>query len=138
MAEERSPEFQEALRSGYPFLVWHDAGGREHVLSLPDSWQSLTVGRGMSCDLILHWDDDTSRIHAELRRMGDDWVLVDEGLSRNGSWLNGERVTGRRRLSDGDTLRFGQTEIAFFAPLQATGETRAVTRFDLKTPPADA
>jgi hypothetical protein len=48
--------------------------------------------------------------------MGSRWTVADDGLSRNGSFLNGERVTGRRRLVDGDVLRFGRTQIAFCAP----------------------
>ena len=34
---------------------------------------------------------------------------MDDGLSRNGTFVNGERLSGRRRLTDGDTLRFGGT-----------------------------
>jgi pSer/pThr/pTyr-binding forkhead associated (FHA) protein len=39
--------------------------------------------------------------------------VVDEGLSRNGTFVNDERLTGRHRLSDGDTLRFGRTRVTF-------------------------
>ena len=45
-------------------------------------------------------------------------MLVDEGLSRNGSFVNGERVDGRRLLDDGDELRFGQTLLRYRAPFQ--------------------
>ena len=34
-----------------------------------------------------------------------DWTVVDDGLSRNGTYVNGERIHGRRRLVDGDTPR---------------------------------
>ena len=33
-------------------------------------------------------------MHAELTRIGDDWVVCDEGLSHNGTFVNGERVRG--------------------------------------------
>ena len=46
----------------------------------------------------------------------DDWTVVDDGLSRNGTFVNGERLTGRRRLSDGDTVRFGATTMTFRSP----------------------
>jgi pSer/pThr/pTyr-binding forkhead associated (FHA) protein len=48
--------------------------------------------------------------------VGSDWTLADDGLSRNGSHVNGERIVGRRRLSDGDVVRVGQTTIVFRAP----------------------
>ena len=55
-------------------------------------------------------------MHAALERLGDDWTVVDDGLSRNGSYLNGDRVTSRRRLRDGDVLTVGGVAIAFRAP----------------------
>ena len=42
-----------------------------------------------------------------------DWTIVDDGLSRNGTFLNGERLTGRRRLRDGDTFVLGSTSFRF-------------------------
>ena len=43
--------------------------------------------------------------------MGADWVLCDDGLSHNGTFVNGERVRGRRRLRDGDVVAVGATQI---------------------------
>src|SRR5205823_11020520 len=40
----------------------------------------------------------------------------NEGRSRNGSSVNGERIDGRRRLRDGDVLRIGRTVLAFRVP----------------------
>jgi ATP/maltotriose-dependent transcriptional regulator MalT len=39
--------------------------------------------------------------------------VVDDGLSRNGSFVNGERLSGRRRLDDADSLRLGHTSLLF-------------------------
>jgi predicted component of type VI protein secretion system len=44
------------------------------------------------------------------------WSGVDDGASRNGSFVNGERVQGRRRLRDGDVLRIGRTLVVYRAP----------------------
>ena len=41
--------------------------------------------------------------------MGGDWVVCDDGLSHNGTFVNGERVRGRRRLRDGDVIAVGAT-----------------------------
>ena len=70
----------------------------------------LTLGRAPGCELELGWDAKVSGTHAQLERIGgSDWTLVDDGLSRNGSFVNSERLRGRRRLADGDVLRFGDT-----------------------------
>jgi hypothetical protein len=69
----------------------------------------LTIGRRSSCDVPLPWDREVSRLHAELTLVGGAWVVCDAGLSRNGTFLNGERVHGRRRLRAGDVLRVGAT-----------------------------
>ena len=77
----------------------------------------------MAAEISLRWDPEVSTIHAQLERVGDDWALVDDGLSRNGSFINGERMVGRRRLHNGDRLRFGRTPLSFHAPLQAGDRT---------------
>jgi hypothetical protein len=123
-SESEAQQIAAAERQGDPYLLYHNAEKRQMVLSLPDSWERVTIGRGLGADLVLSWDEDVSRVHAELQRMGDEWVLVDEGLSRNGSYLNGDKVEGRRMLRDEDELRFGQTVVRFKAPFQARGETR--------------
>ena len=59
------------------------------------------------------WDTEVSRLHAQLEPVGSDWIVVDDGLSRNGTYVNGERVNGRRRLRDGDRIVFGETPVQF-------------------------
>ena len=83
----------------------------------------MIVGRQPGLDLVLAWDEEVSRVHARLERAGDSWTLVDDGLSRNGSFVNGERLAGRRRLEPGDRLRFGRTEAVFRAPLAIPADT---------------
>jgi S1-C subfamily serine protease len=51
-------------------------------------------------------DLDVSSRHAELRIVGDRYVLVDLG-STNGTFVNGQLVDGERALFDGDVLTFG-------------------------------
>jgi pSer/pThr/pTyr-binding forkhead associated (FHA) protein len=104
-----------AERLGLPFLVFRDGDGTQVIVTLPASGEA-TVGRRLTNDIALDWDGEVSRIHARLERVGGDWTVVDDGLSRNGSWLNGERLTGRRRLRDADALRVGNTIIAFLQP----------------------
>jgi pSer/pThr/pTyr-binding forkhead associated (FHA) protein len=117
----------DAERDGLPFLVYRDGERRQLIRTLGDE-QRLSVGRSEAADLSLAFDAEVSRVHAELERLGEEWALADDGLSRNGSFVNGERVMGRRRLSDGDLLRFGSTPVLFRAPSgAATDETVAAT-----------
>ena len=72
--------------------------------------------------------------HAELLPCQEGWALVDDG-SRNGSFLNGERVTEQRPLRDGDVLRFGDTVVLFRAP--GTDEERQPVRSPNRSLPSD-
>jgi class 3 adenylate cyclase len=110
----------QAERRGRTFVVFHDAGGKQHVVDLHDEEPTITIGRRADSDVALSWDHDVSRRHAELRRMPEGWALVDEG-SRNGSYLNGERVSGQHPLREGDVLRFGDTVVLFRAPATDEG-----------------
>ncbi len=98
------------------FLLFDDATGRQRIVELPHAVASVTIGRRPTCDVPLPWDDNVSRLHAQLIRLGADWVLCDEGLSHNGTYVNGEHVRGRRRLVAGDVLTVGNTPIALCAP----------------------
>jgi phosphoserine phosphatase RsbU/P len=71
----------------------------------------LTIGRSSRNDICIS-DPFASRLHAELRREGDHVLLVDNG-SANGTFLNGQRVSGTVRLEPGDLIRIGETEIEF-------------------------
>lgn len=113
----------EAERLGRPFLVYRDADGEQRLLAIGDEVASLWVGRSPSADLNLAWDNEVSGLHAQLEMVGMECTLVDDGLSRNGSFVNGERVSGRRRLRDSDTLRFGKTGVLFRAPAESATET---------------
>jgi DNA-binding transcriptional ArsR family regulator len=105
----------EAERLGRPFLLHVDDAGAQRIVELPPDRERLTLGRGEACDVALPWDGEASRVHALLERLHEEWSVDDSG-SRNGSFVNGERVNGRRRLRDGDVLRVGKTLIVFRAP----------------------
>lgn len=109
---------------GRPFLVYRDGDGRQQLLRLPPDDAGLTIGRNDAADLCLEWDDEVSGLHAELEGVAGEYVLVDDGLSRNGSFANGERVHGRLRLRDGDLIRFGRTVVLFRFPHSGRGATR--------------
>jgi predicted component of type VI protein secretion system len=93
-------------------LVYRDDTGAQRFCPL-EGRESLTIGRSSGCDVRLPWDERVSRVHAALELVGHDWTLVDDGLSRNGTFLNGERLNGRRRLHDSDTFVLGSTSFRF-------------------------
>jgi pSer/pThr/pTyr-binding forkhead associated (FHA) protein len=106
----------EAERWGLPFLIFRDGDGRHRIFTLDEDRDRLTFGRRSSADVSLKWDEQVSRLHAELLRVGEDWTLHDDGLSLNGTFVNGELVRGQRRLQDGDAVRIGRTVLIFRDP----------------------
>jgi pSer/pThr/pTyr-binding forkhead associated (FHA) protein len=105
----------EAERGGRPFLVFRDGDGAQRLLDLTAN-ERLSIGRGAGNELSLPWDTEVSRLHAELEAIAGEWTVSDDGLSRNGTFVNGTRISGRTRLRDGDLLRVGQTSIAYRRP----------------------
>lgn len=116
-ATQRPEEIRDrivAQRRGTPFLLYRDGTGEQAIYELDG--ERVTIGRRAANDIALTWDHEVSRAHAELTRMGDDWVVCDEGLSHNGTFVNGERVRGRRLVRGGDVIAVGDTQLAFCAP----------------------
>ena len=115
-----SPEDLEARRaaerSGAPFLLLRDDQRVQQIVRLDPGSGSVTVGRRHEADVALAWDPEVSRLHAELEFKAGEWTLCDDGYSQNGTYVNGLRMHGRRRLTDGDLVRIGQTSIAFCDP----------------------
>jgi pSer/pThr/pTyr-binding forkhead associated (FHA) protein len=105
-------------RAGAVHLVYRDAAGGQVLVVLASLRKSLTIGRE-GCDITLGWDNEVSRLHAQLELVGRYWTVLDDG-SRNGSFVNGERLQGRHRLREKDTLQFGRTVIVFRSPKAET------------------
>jgi hypothetical protein len=101
-----------AERDGRAFVVWRASEVLQLTHLGPERWR-VTIGRAADADLPLTDDTQVSRTHAILELVGGEWTLIDDGLSRNGSYVNGTRVLGRHRLTDKDRLCFGATEVIF-------------------------
>ena len=87
--------------------------GRDRQLTLSADIRRVTVGRSHRSDLALTWDRTVSRLHAAIEWIGTHWSVIDDGLSRNGTFVNGERLAGRRRLRSGDIIQIGLTAVTF-------------------------
>ena len=108
-----------APRDAVPRLPRRD--GRQPAARADPERSPLTIGRQPASDVALTWDDEVSRAHADIECIGDVWTLVDDGRSRNGSFVNGERVHGRRPLHHGDVVAVGRTPARL---LRAAAERR--------------
>ena len=86
------------------------------MVTLDNERSPITIGRRPDNDIVLSWDSEVSRRHAHLLHTDRGWALIDDE-SRNGSYLNGERVTRQGPLRDGDVFRFGDTVVLFRAPV---------------------
>jgi pSer/pThr/pTyr-binding forkhead associated (FHA) protein len=87
--------------------VW--GGGRPQVVALEGA--RATIGRSGENAVVLR-DGSASRVHALVEQLNGGWLLRDLG-SRNGTFLNGERIVGDRVLRSGDELKVGDTKIIF-------------------------
>ena len=118
-AGQSATELQRQIHAeniGDPFLVYRDGNGEQLIVPLA-ARARVTIGRSEDSELDLDFDEEVSRVHAQLERVGDEWALSDDGLSRNGTFVNRTRVARRQRLRDRDLLRVGRTGILFRAPV---------------------
>lgn len=92
-----------------PELIVKQAGFPDTVYKLEGLRSS--IGRSARNDVCLT-DPFASRLHAEIRREGDNWFLIDLG-SVNGTLCNGMRVTGRTPLRSSDRMQIGETHLIF-------------------------
>jgi hypothetical protein len=116
-----APELKQMLaaeRAGEAFLVFRDGQGALCLFNAGGRRES-NIGRRAEMHLSIPWDSEISGLHAEVHHVGREWAIVDDGLSMNGTFVNGQRINGRQRLRDGDRVRIGRTQLAYRAA-QAT------------------
>jgi hypothetical protein len=123
----------DAERQGEPFLVWRNGDGEQRIDGLGPARERLTIGRREDNDIALPWDTEVSRLHALIERVAGEWTIVDDGLSQNGTFVNGQRLSTRRRLQDGDLVRAGRTAVAFVDPRAGTSSATSVAGDALAT-----
>jgi len=112
-------------RQQCPTLLYVDPNGCDRSVPLRDR-SLVTLGRRPEADVCLPWDPEISRLHAELLHRAGEWVIVDDGLSANGTFVNGMPVEGRRRLQDGDLITVGRTSLTFCDPRADADVTMAL------------
>src|SRR4051794_41634129 len=106
-----------AERTAVPFVELRDGDGVQRLMPLPE--EGLTIGRTPASGLALIWDAQVSRSHASIEQIDGVWTVLDDGRSTNGTFVNEERVQGRRPLRHLDVLRTGATRVRFHDPANA-------------------
>jgi transcriptional regulator with GAF, ATPase, and Fis domain len=92
------------------FLRVNDPVTGRHVVPLV-AGERVTLGRAPSNRIVIH-DERASRFHAEVFPSDTGWAVRDLE-SRNGTLVDGERLTGDRSLGIGDVLRIGMAEAVY-------------------------
>lgn len=87
-------------------ITGENAGNHYHLTNRP-----LTAGRDPARDIQLI-DPKVSRKHFQVRKDGDGYILV-EMKSRNGVYVNGEKVS-EKPLVDGDEIQAGDTVLRYY------------------------
>lgn len=88
--------------------VWNPQG----LERVPLGQGNVSVGRASDNQLDLSWDAEVGRLHCALVPYESGWTVRDLG-SRNGTFVNGERIVGERALRPGDEVRVGRTRLFF-------------------------
>jgi phosphoserine phosphatase RsbU/P len=96
----------------------------------------ITIGRSARNDLCIP-DPFASRVHAEVRREGDQYILQDLG-SANGTLYNGVNVEGAVELVPGGRIQIGETEIVFDERDADTQGAKMITDGSLEAPEPEA
>jgi DNA-binding CsgD family transcriptional regulator len=117
----RSKSHRSGLTISMPFLQQDDPASTRHSTV----GNRITIGRGVENDIVLTGDMRVSRHHAQVAERDGDWVLEDL-RSRNGIYLNGQRVT-ESPLRDGDRIKIGGSSFVFSTehdPMATIADTR--------------
>lgn len=94
-------------------------GGAEKGKEIPLTQELLSIGRSDDNDIVIG-DRLASRRHAQLEREKGQWIIGDRG-SRNGTFVNGQRISDGYVLRDGDEVQIGLEFKALYFDPEATG-----------------
>jgi FHA domain len=89
--------------------IWKPSG--RELITLTGN--RVTVGKASTNLVSLEHDATVSRLHAILENHGSAWSIRDVG-SRNGTYINGEKIAAERVLRSGDELRLGKSRLVFW------------------------
>jgi len=90
-----------------------ESGGKSRMVEIPEN-SVLSLGRLESSDIVLN-DMAVSRRHATIFSNGRE-CFIEDNASTAGTWINGEKILGRRKISNSDKIKIGSFEITVSMP----------------------
>jgi pSer/pThr/pTyr-binding forkhead associated (FHA) protein len=111
MADELAGPDASATLEPSPRVFIQTVGRPDDSEALEVDQAGISLGRSSDNRVVLD-DPGASYRHALIRHEGDGYRIEDLG-SRNGTWVNDKRLTGRHALEDGDEIRVGNTRLVF-------------------------
>lgn len=97
------------------------SSGKSAGRSIAIKRNTLLIGRAEQCD-VRPLSEEVSRRHCSVT-VGPTEVWVEDLGSRNGTFVNGTKITERTKVADGDTIRVGSLELKVSCTLAATVKT---------------
>jgi DNA-binding response OmpR family regulator len=123
------------LETEQALLIWKEGELIKDQWILYESETEITIGRSPECDISIpvRW---ISRQHAVLRRQGGQFVIEDNG-SKNGVFVNGQRVIKPRPLTDGDAIQLAPGLELIYVDSEATAPLPGQKGMGLLVDPAE-
>lgn len=106
------------LQTEQALLIWKEGDLIKNQWILQDTGSEITIGRSEDCQVSIpvRW---ISRRHAVLRHQGGQFTVEDAG-SKNGVFVNGQRVVKPRPLADGDVIQLAPGLELIYVDSEAT------------------
>lgn len=73
---------------------------------------TITIGRGSKCDIVIDWDKYVSRIHCRIAVRENRFYLSDI-KSTNGTYVNHKKITDETQIYVGNMIQIGYTKLKF-------------------------
>ena len=99
-----------------PIIFAHDGPLKGETWAINSE---MLIGREADCDIVI-LDRQVSRQHAKIEISKNGQVAISDLNSKNGVFINGERISGSRELSDGDAIKIALIQEMFFVSSDAT------------------
>ena len=95
--------------------------------------KTITIGRSQDNDVVLD-DSQISRHHCELVQYDDGKVAISDNNSTNGTFVNGERISGKRFLRASDSVKLGPIAFRWTSYVQITQPYERPTEYMARQP----
>lgn len=125
----------ENLHTEQALLIWREEDLIKEQWVLADNQEEVTIGRAPECDIVIpvRW---ISRLHARIRRQTGQFVIED-AESKNGVFINGQRIITPRSLEDGDIIQLAPGLELIYVDSEATAPLPGQRGLGLQVDPVE-